>query len=546
MGQLLDPNKPIPQIKSVEQLWGLIEDFSGDSGSDYIDHVFTSSRKNWLIGNLQYLSDMAGVTGLELFWGDQSCRYNWIIEEGEEGTAPWWTWNALIVTPTQIDKTITKIAAILEWSTTHIEKLKADEVMGHCGKDMLVDAVNSPVVTHDPTGDRVPYSDDGDSVSCLFSFLASMRQLMINALTTKRPLLYFVQTPYPNPNAQQYRRDLDEFSSKPRFFYGDATPVMVSDAVLFDNGRFPGLVPGLVKKLMISYDANRKPFPAAVLVDEGKPGQQLAIGLNKMTGGYFPELVLVERGSADFVQACAAWLQKKASAGEPEMQFNLGNLYVLGHRIAKDSGQGLFWWRKSAEAGYALAQYHLGLIISRGEGVPVDAAAAFAWWYKAAVQGNAAAQHAAGRAYSEGKGVAQDRVTGFAWYKKAAQQGLAAAQFSVGCCYEAGMGVSPDCALAVEWYRQGAQQGHGPSQCNLADKYEHGLGVKQDYAKAIEWYLKSAQRKNAPAMYSLGEMNFHGRGMPVNQMGATHWWREAAALGYHDAIQRLKELNLNP
>ena len=250
-----------------------------------------------------------------------------------------------------------------------------------------------------------------------------------------------MQTPYPHPETQQRKRAFEEFNSTPRHFYADGVAIMKGDAVLFDGGRFPGVV----KDLMASTGADGKLFPAAVLVGDGTPQKFRAVGLNAMTGGRFAELELVERNTTDFIRAGVNLLHQRATRGDASAQFSLGNLYATGHSVAEDHAQGVAWWRKSADQGYALAQYHLGRMYSRGQGVMVDPAQAAAWFYKAASQGHAAAQFSLGVAYASGKGVDKDEVQACKWYEKAARQGFAGAQYNLAHSLPSGINTTLFC-----------------------------------------------------------------------------------------------------
>jgi TPR repeat protein len=539
---LLHHNASIPSFQSFEEIFAYQEQLVGEkTDKDYIDYVLSASRKNWLMDGVEYLCRLAGIDDLSFLLGDGAIQYDWSFDEGEEGS-PYWTWKALILKTADVEKAISSITALFDWSRSHQNELDGDILFGRFGsKEEVRETIAGAVVTKDLSlDDRVPYADDGDGPGYLYSFLASMRQLMRNTLASNRPLLYMVQTPYPHPDTRQRKRAFEEFNSTPRYFYADGVTIMKGDAVLFDGGRFPGVV----KDLIASTGADGKLLPAAVLVADGTPQKFREVGLTAMTGGRFAELELVERNTTDFIRAGVNLLYERANRGDARAQFSLGNLYATGHSVAQDHAQAIAWWRKSADQGYVLAQYHLGRMYSRGQGVTVDPAQAAAWFHKAATQGHAAAQFSLGVAYAWGKGVDKDDVQACKWYEKAARQGFADAQYNLAHHIQEGAGIEQNYALAVEWYRKAAQQGHGWAQCNLADKYEHGLGVQQDYVQALGWYLKSAAQGVAPAMYSLGGMNKNGLGVAPNDQAAAQWWSKAAALGYEDAKKSLEVLTL--
>ena len=109
----------------------------------------------------------------------------------------------------------------------------------------------------------------------------------------------------------------------------------------------------------------------------------------------------------------------KAEQGNAIAQLNLGNCYVNGDGVAKDSVQAFSWFRKSAEQGDARAQFNLGLCYVNGDGVAKDSVQAVAWYRKSAEQGNAFAQQNLGVCYVNGDGVAKDEIEAYAYWNLA-------------------------------------------------------------------------------------------------------------------------------
>ena len=79
-------------------------------------------------------------------------------------------------------------------------------------------------------------------------------------------------------------------------------------------------------------------------------------------------------------------LEKKAEAGDPYAQFNLGNAYYNGNGVPQDYKEAVKWYTKSAEQGFADAQCNLASCYEKGEGVSQDIEEAVKWWKKAAEQ----------------------------------------------------------------------------------------------------------------------------------------------------------------
>ena len=118
-------------------------------------------------------------------------------------------------------------------------------------------------------------------------------------------------------------------------------------------------------------------------------------------------------------------LTGKATGGDPEAQYKLGNAYSFGEGIRPDDAEAAKWYRRAAEQGHAAAQLNLGMAYTEGRGVPKDPAEAAMWYREAAEQGIRGAQIVLGIAYEAGTGVPQDYVEAMKWYRAAAQQGSA-------------------------------------------------------------------------------------------------------------------------
>jgi serine/threonine protein kinase len=119
--------------------------------------------------------------------------------------------------------------------------------------------------------------------------------------------------------------------------------------------------------------------------------------------------------------------QKRAEAGDPSAQYELGMMYSYGRGTKRDGAQALVWLEKAATHGHLVAQSRLGIMLARGAGVKKDEAAAARWLRRAAEQGDIAAQFNLGIMYAHGVGVTQDIAQAMQWYRQAADQGHAGA-----------------------------------------------------------------------------------------------------------------------
>lgn len=79
-----------------------------------------------------------------------------------------------------------------------------------------------------------------------------------------------------------------------------------------------------------------------------------------------------------------AALQQRAEAGEADAQYLLGELYLLGKGVERDTEKAIPWLEKAAHQQNLLAAETLGQIYSSGLGVPANSSKAFSWLQMAA------------------------------------------------------------------------------------------------------------------------------------------------------------------
>lgn len=91
-----------------------------------------------------------------------------------------------------------------------------------------------------------------------------------------------------------------------------------------------------------------------------------------------------ERG--DYALALAEW-SAEAERGNPDAQYNLGQMYRLGQGVDVDMSKAFGWYLRAAEQGMVPAQLNVGVMYGRGIGVPSDDVQAYKWLSIAAAQG---------------------------------------------------------------------------------------------------------------------------------------------------------------
>ena len=76
-----------------------------------------------------------------------------------------------------------------------------------------------------------------------------------------------------------------------------------------------------------------------------------------------------------------------AENGDAFAQYNLGNMYRVGHGLWENDKTAAKWYTLAAEQGHASAQYFLGWMYADGEGVIQDIVRAHMWLNIAASSG---------------------------------------------------------------------------------------------------------------------------------------------------------------
>jgi len=71
-----------------------------------------------------------------------------------------------------------------------------------------------------------------------------------------------------------------------------------------------------------------------------------------------------------------AALKKRAEAGDPKAQVQLGTAYASGDGVTEDDAEAVKWFGKAADQGDAAGEYFLGEMYATGRGVPMDYAEA--------------------------------------------------------------------------------------------------------------------------------------------------------------------------
>lgn len=245
----------------------------------------------------------------------------------------------------------------------------------------------------------------------------------------------------------------------------------------------------------------------------------------------------------NYIEDMKRW-QPKAEAGDAEAQFQLGQMYALGHGFKQNFQSALEWYEKAAAQGNAKARTALGLLYFYGVGVEENTEKAGEWFEKAAAQNDVTAQLFLGVI----AGFTKDYARAKQWVEQAAAQDYAPAMASIGSLYERGKGVPQDFAEAKRWYEKGAEHKkfHAMSIFALARLYSEGKGVAKDEKQAIALLEKACSLDTLGsnfACYEIGNNYFEGKlGLSKNNQKAYEYSLKAVKSGNPDGARVLKKL----
>lgn len=219
-------------------------------------------------------------------------------------------------------------------------------------------------------------------------------------------------------------------------------------------------------------------------------------------------------------------LSKKATSGDVQAQYDLGQVYLTGKYDQKKSDKNAVEWiGKAADAGNAQAQLDLAGFYRLGRGVNPDFSQALTWYQKAADQGRSEASLFICTAYTQDTTLHADWPKAFPYCKTAATEGAANAQYAVGVAYAEGRGTAPNNALALQNLKKAADQGHGAALTELGQLYQIGDLVPQDYTEALILFKKAARRGDRAAIALTAQAYEAGQGATVDLNRAARLYR---------------------
>lgn len=236
-----------------------------------------------------------------------------------------------------------------------------------------------------------------------------------------------------------------------------------------------------------------------------------------------------------------AELMEKATNGDAEAAYRLGNYYCAGMGVTYNIDKALKWYTKASDAGYAPATVELGRLYYNGQGVTKNYTKAFTLWSSVASK-NLHAKYLMATCYEDGEGTVKNLPKAKALYKElvdplemAAMKGDPTAQAILYDMYYYGQGVTKNIQEAISWAEKGALGGSARAASAMCYAYATGEGVTKSSSKEKQYGLLAATLGNTVAMYNLGlwyDNNY-------NHASAFEWYLKAAERGFSDAQDKV-------
>lgn len=283
-------------------------------------------------------------------------------------------------------------------------------------------------------------------------------------------------------------------------------------------------------------------------------------------------------------------LYNQAILGNPDAQFEIGQLYHYGVGLAKSPEQAKIYYELAADQDDVRAEYNLGILYMEGQFNTANYEKGMSWLTDAAFRGNAYAQYALANIYQYGVSdpmgmevVAADPQRALSMYYLSSSNHFGPAQYKLANYIIA----QPSGTLSVaarnnrhnvveKLYQRAALQGVADAYLpyafyqamdsnpakqenafSIAEKeankgtpqaalllglmYDRGISVKQDKVKALYWYQKADP--SPVKSFVLGTYYTQGQGLEKNMQKGRELLQQAANAGLSYADLNLAVLN---
>ena len=237
-------------------------------------------------------------------------------------------------------------------------------------------------------------------------------------------------------------------------------------------------------------------------------------------------------------------IQKLSKEQTPASICQLGKIiYHLG-MIDKSNCDHYFklafdFFEKAANEHYLPALRNLGECYLEGEGVEKDTEKGLDYLKRAFSAGDTESGIELSMYYFFGVAVKKDLEVSLKYLSDAAKTGNPNALFHMGLYYYS----LDDFEAALTWFQRGADAGSAGAMYSLGVLCLYGKGVEKDTNKALSLFVQSAAKDNADACYILAMMYIDGwYSIDKNETEGLSYLQKAMALGSEKALEKYGEL----
>ncbi len=135
------------------------------------------------------------------------------------------------------------------------------------------------------------------------------------------------------------------------------------------------------------------------------------------------ELPMIRQPDAVYEMTQAFLVARKASAGDPLAQHELGVRYLWGRGVEADTMRAAYWIAKAAEQSLGSARYNLGILTYNGWGVAWNPFEAYRQFRRCAELGYPEAQYVVAYFFRENLVVPKNDKEALEWMRKSAEGG---------------------------------------------------------------------------------------------------------------------------
>jgi len=206
-----------------------------------------------------------------------------------------------------------------------------------------------------------------------------------------------------------------------------------------------------------------------------------------------------------------ATVKRRAMALDPDAQYTLAFMYLIGDGVPKNIDNEVRWYRAAAGKN-PRAAFMLSLMYRVGDGVSQDHAEALRLMRIAAGKGYSRAQYYLGTYYYQGIGTKVDRISAGLWFRRSAEAGFAKAQLAYAMLLLSGDGVSQNKSQAIEWLGKASRQGNGRARDVLRELLTyHGENLSAQFIEFPGAVYKTEVQK------SEDQLLIEGKGIILDQ-----------------------------